>query len=71
MEQQILKLKYDDKYYNGTYITIIEENEIKDIKYRIKQIMPLASGKFLIERTHGKQQKETKNDTEIQSLGYF
>ncbi|HEM5454467.1 hypothetical protein HO944_10695 [Streptococcus suis] len=51
MEQQILKLKYDDKYYNGTYITIIEENEIENIKYKIKQIMPPASGKFLIERT--------------------
>ncbi|HEL1649729.1 hypothetical protein P7J31_04855 [Streptococcus suis] len=51
MEQQILKLEYNNKYYGGTCITIIEENEIENIKYKIKQIMPLASGKFLIERT--------------------
>ncbi|MFH6626362.1 hypothetical protein QE530_07355 [Streptococcus suis] len=54
MEQQILKLEYNDKYINGTYITLIEENEIEDIKHKIKQIMPLASGKFLIERTYGR-----------------
>ncbi|MFI3079003.1 hypothetical protein [Streptococcus sp. 2021WUSS124] len=54
MEQQILKLKYDDKYYGGTYITIIEEHDIESIRHKIKQIMPLASGKFLIERTYGK-----------------
>ncbi|EPU45483.1 hypothetical protein [Streptococcus agalactiae] len=53
MEQQILKLEYNDKYSAGTYITIIEENEIENIKYKIKQIMPLDSGKFLIERTWG------------------
>lgn len=51
MEQQILKLKYNDKYYGGTFITLIEENEIKDLRHKIKQIMPLASGKFLVERT--------------------
>lgn len=53
MEQQILKLEYNDKYSAGTYITIIEENEIENIKYKIKQIMSLDSGKFLIERTWG------------------
>ena len=51
MEQSILKLKYEDVYTGGTYITIIEENEIEKFRYKIKQIMPLASGKFLIERT--------------------
>ena len=51
MEQSILNLKYEDVYKGGTYLTIIEENEIKKLDYRIKQIMPLASGKFLIERT--------------------
>ena len=51
MEQSILKLKYEDVYKGGTYLTIIEENEIEKLDYRIKQIMPLASGKFLIERT--------------------
>lgn len=51
MEQSILKLKYEDVYEGGTYLTIIEENEVEKICYKIKQIMPLASGKFLIERT--------------------
>lgn len=51
MEQSILKLKYEDVYKGGTYLTIIEEKEIEKLDYRIKQIMPLASGKFLIERT--------------------
>ena len=50
MEQSILKLKYYDDYSCGTYITIIEESEIESIRYRIVQIMPLPSGKFLIER---------------------
>ena len=50
MEQFILNSKYDDKYVGGTHITIIEESEIESIRYRIVQIMPLPSGKFLIER---------------------
>ena len=50
MEQSILKLKYEDVYEGGTYLTIIEENEVEKICYKIKQIMPLDSGKFLIER---------------------
>lgn len=53
IKREILKLEYNDKYSAGTYITIIEENEIENIKYKIKQIMPLDSGKFLIERTWG------------------
>ncbi len=51
MKQSILKLEYDNKYVRGTYITIVEENEIENIRHRILQIMPLDSGKFLIERT--------------------
>ena len=51
MKQSILKLEYSNKYVGGTRITIIEENEIKNIRHRILQIMPLDSGKFLIERT--------------------
>ncbi|MGV3011511.1 hypothetical protein [Streptococcus thoraltensis] len=52
MEQSILKLEYNNKYINGTHITLIEENEIESIRHKILQIMPLASGKFLIERTN-------------------
>lgn len=52
MEQFILNSKYDDKYIGGTQITIIEESEIASIRHKIVQIMPLASGKFLIERTN-------------------
>ncbi len=52
MEQFILKLEYDDKYMGGTHITIIDENEIESNRYKIVQIMQLASGKFLIERTN-------------------
>ena len=52
MEQSILKLKYYDDYLHGTHITIIEESEIESICYKIVQIMPLPSGKFLIERTN-------------------
>ena len=51
MKQSILKLEHNSKYRNGTYITIIEESEIERVCHRILQIMPLASGKFLIERT--------------------
>ena len=51
MKQSILKLEYNNKYVRGTFITIIEESEIESIRYAIMQIMPLASGKFLIERT--------------------
>lgn len=52
MEQSILKLEYNNRYVNGTYITIIEEDEIEKVRHKILQIMPLASGKFLIERTN-------------------
>lgn len=52
MEQSILKLEYNNRYVNGTYITIIEEDEIEKARHKILQIMPLASGKFLIERTN-------------------
>ena len=38
MEQSILKLKYEDVYKGGTYLTIIEEKEIEKLDYRIKQI---------------------------------
>lgn len=51
MKKSILKLEYNNKYVCGTYITIVEESEIESIGYAIVQIMPLASGKFLIERT--------------------
>ena len=51
MKQSILKLEYDNEYAGGTRITIIEESEIGGISDEILQIMPLASGKFLIERT--------------------
>ena len=50
MQQSILKLEYNNKYVRGTYITIVEESEIESIRGTIIQIMPLASGKFLIER---------------------
>ena len=50
MKQSILKLEYNNKYVRGTYITIVEESEIKSIRGAILQIMPLDSGKFLIER---------------------
>ena len=49
MTQSILKLEHDSEYANGTHITIIEESEIESISYKILQIMPLASGKFLVE----------------------
>ena len=49
MENQILSLKYSSKYYGGTCITLIEEDEIKGLSGKIVQIMPLASGKFLVE----------------------
>ena len=49
MENQILSLKHNDKYYGGTLITLIEEDEIKGLSGKIVQIMPLASGKFLVE----------------------
>ena len=49
MENQILSLKYNAKYYGGTCITLIEEDEIKGLRGKIVQIMPLASGKFLVE----------------------
>ena len=49
MENQILSLKYNNKYYGGTRITIIEESEIGSNRHKILQIMPLASGKFLVE----------------------
>ena len=52
MEQFILNLKYNNKYVSGTHITIIEESEIGSNRHKILQIMPLASGKFLIERTN-------------------
>ena len=52
MEQFILNLKYNNKYVGGTHITIIEESEIGSNRHKILQIMPLASGKFLIERTN-------------------
>ena len=52
IEQFILKLEYNNKYIGGTHITIIEESEIESNRYKIVQIMPLASGKFLIERTN-------------------
>lgn len=52
MEQSILKLENNNKYISGTHITLIEENEIESIRHKILQIMPLASGKFLIERTN-------------------
>ncbi len=51
MKQYILKLEHSNKYVGGTRITIIEESEIESIRHNILQIMPLASGKFLIERT--------------------
>ena len=50
MKQSILKLENNNKYVHGTLITIIEESEIKSISSKIVQIMPLDSGKFLIER---------------------
>ena len=49
MENHILSLKYSDKYYGGTLITLIEEDEIKGLSGKIVQIMPLASGNFLVE----------------------
>ena len=52
MEQFILNSKYTNKYVGGTHITIIEESEIGSNRHKILQIMPLASGKFLIERTN-------------------
>ena len=52
MKQSILKLEYNNKYVSGTHITLIEENEIEKVRHKILQIMPLASGKFLIERTN-------------------
>ena len=50
MKQSILKLEYNNKYASGTYIAIVEESEIESLRGAIMQIMPLASGKFLIER---------------------
>lgn len=50
MEQSILKLEYNNRYARGTYIAIVEESEIESIRGAILQIMPLDSGKFLIER---------------------
>ena len=52
MEQFILNSKYHDKYVSGTHITIIEESEIESNRHKIVQIMPLVSGKYLIERTN-------------------
>ena len=52
MKQFILNSKYDDKYVVGTHITIVEESEIESNRHKIVQIMPLASGKYLIERTN-------------------
>ena len=49
MENQILSLKYSDKYYGGTCNTLIEEDEIKVLSGKIVHIMPLDSGKFLVE----------------------
>ena len=49
MENQILSLKHNNKYYGGTRITLIEEDKIKGLSGKIVQIMPLASGKFLVE----------------------
>ena len=49
MKNQILSLKYSDKYYGGTRITLIEEDKIEGLSGKIVQIMPLASGKFLVE----------------------
>lgn len=50
MEQAILKLENNNKYVRGTHITIIEEPDIDVIRQKILQIMPLSSGKFLVER---------------------
>ena len=50
MEKCILKLENYNKYTLGTYITIIEEGQIETLCCKILQIMPLDSGKFLIER---------------------
>ena len=52
MKQTILKLENSSKYVNGTYITIIGEDEIETFRHKILQIIPLDSGKFLIERTY-------------------
>ena len=52
MKQTILKLENSSKYVNGTRITIIGEDEIETFRHKILQIMPLDSGKFLIERTN-------------------
>ena len=52
MKQVILKLENSSKYISGTYITIIGEDEIETFRHKILQIMPLDSGKFLIERTN-------------------
>ena len=49
MENKILSLKYSNKYYGGTRITLIEEDKIEGLSGKILQIMPLASGKFLVE----------------------
>ena len=49
MENQILSLKYNNKYYGGTRITLIEEDKIKGLSGMICTILPLASGKFLVE----------------------
>ena len=51
MKQCILMLAKDNEYAGGTRITMIAESEIGGISDEILQIMPLASGKFLIERT--------------------
>ena len=50
MGKCILKLENYNKYTLGTYITIIEEDQIETLCCKILQIMPLDSGKFLIER---------------------
>ena len=52
MKQTILKLENSSKYISGTYITIIGEDEIETFRHKILQIMPLDSGKFLVERTN-------------------
>lgn len=50
MKQAILKREHCNKYVSGTYITIVKEEEIPFIQKKILQIMPLDSGKFLVER---------------------
>ena len=58
MKQSILKLENSSEYVNGTYITIIGEDEIETFRHKILQIMPLDSGKFLIERTSDNSNSE-------------